>query len=303
MSAGGDVAQGHAEPPAKPCSVVHLHREFPHLFPCPFLLLIASRAPRAQTADSALRASTTLESSRALAATLPATHRPATAVTSSGEVVGYVTTNQARLVRNPLTGGPAAPGAPHRHRDEPLDIEPRYQVGQRCLSAGAAACGVCGILEGPFPPRAQTYGVPLAPVRTVRRPCLAPCRRACMGQARRTHATLARTAQTPWTAAPRPNASRRAATRPRTCPPGPPAPPTTRPATLATSQRPSERGSFCARAEGRQALPTPWPLAAEHATSVRTRFTGTTPWRRRRARRQTSGWTATATCCCTSWTR
>lgn len=91
-------------------------------------------APRAQTADSALRSTSV---GRGLSnPSLMATVRPATAMTSTGDVVGYQTTNMARFVHNPLVGGPAAPGAPRRSRDDPPEIEPRYQTMPRAMPPG-----------------------------------------------------------------------------------------------------------------------------------------------------------------------
>lgn len=65
-----------------------------------------------------------------------ATLRPYTALTSKGELVGYQTTNHAAYVDNPLTGGPAAPGAVPVVRPATVAGDVRYHVMPRAMAPG-----------------------------------------------------------------------------------------------------------------------------------------------------------------------
>mmetsp|Transcript_17300 Transcript_17300/g.37331 ORF Transcript_17300/g.37331 Transcript_17300/m.37331 type:complete len:459 (-) Transcript_17300:854-2230(-) len=87
-------------------------------------------APRAQSAAPTTRA-TQREA-------LLATQRPATAVTSYGELVGYQTTNKSMLVRDPLTGGKAAAGNLTTPLTAPrtTPLEQRFQTMPRAMAPG-----------------------------------------------------------------------------------------------------------------------------------------------------------------------
>eukprot|EP00798_Chlamydomonas_sp_ICE-L_P013088 gene13088-3616_t len=66
------------------------------------------------------------------------TQRPATAVTSYGDVVGYQTTKAAMLVQSPLTGGSATGGFSSGERVRPATVpnEVRYQTMPRAMPPG-----------------------------------------------------------------------------------------------------------------------------------------------------------------------